>query len=177
MRKAARAYLVLFLGLNGAQLAMAQNAAVLWGAFSQGYAGRQSGNTIVRSVVGQGLSGLARSSNTQVVSGFLGYVFAQSTAVSVSNNEGIPAAYNLDQNYPNPFNPTTVVSCQLPVAVEVRLVVYDLLGREVTVLVDQWKNPGKYTFVFDAKGLASGMYIYRMTAGEYVAAKKMMLLR
>jgi hypothetical protein len=59
----------------------------------------------------------------------------------------------------------------------VRLVVYDILGREVAVLVNEWREPGKYRFVFDAKGLASGMYIYRMTAGEFTAVKKMVLVK
>jgi hypothetical protein len=83
----------------------------------------------------------------------------------------------LYQNFPNPFNPKTVVRSQLPVASEVKIVVYDLLGREVAVLVNERRVPGTYHDDFDATGLASGIYIYRMTAGNYAMSKKMSLLR
>jgi hypothetical protein len=86
-------------------------------------------------------------------------------------------SYVLFQNYPNPFNPTTVVSCQLPVASKVKLVVYDLLGREIAVLLDDYLSPGTYRVKFDGTGLASGVYCYRLTAGEYVAAKRMALVK
>jgi hypothetical protein len=88
-----------------------------------------------------------------------------------------PAAFTLSQNYPNPFNPKTVISCQWPVASTVKLAVYDLLGREVAVLVNERRDPGRYTLEFDASDLASGVYIYRLTAGEYAASKKMVLAR
>jgi hypothetical protein len=88
-----------------------------------------------------------------------------------------PAVFSLSQNYPNPFNPNTVVSYQLPVVSSVRLVVYDLLGREVAVLVNEKKTPGTYEVKFDAGGLASGVYFYRLTAGEFVQVRKLLLLR
>jgi photosystem II stability/assembly factor-like uncharacterized protein len=74
-----------------------------------------------------------------------------------------PVGFNLDQNYPNPFNPTTVISYQLPVVSNVRLGVYDLLGREVAVLVNERKAPGSYEVKFDGAGLASGVYFYRLS--------------
>jgi len=83
----------------------------------------------------------------------------------------------LEPNYPNPFNPKTVVSCQSPVASRIRLVVYDLLGREVKVLLDEQKAPGRYQVDFDGAKLSSGVYIYRMSAGNYVESKRMLLLR
>ncbi len=89
----------------------------------------------------------------------------------------LPTAYGLLQNYPNPFNPTTVVSGQWPVTSDVRMVVYDLLGREVAVLADGEFPAGKYSFTFNANGLASGMYICRLTAGRYTDTKKMTLVR
>jgi cyclomaltodextrinase / maltogenic alpha-amylase / neopullulanase len=95
---------------------------------------------------------------------------------SVSGDER-PATFSLEQNYPNPFNPSTVVSCQFPVASDVRLVVYDLLGREVAVLMDGWKEAGSYQIRFDGSRLASGMYVYRLTAGQYTAARTMMLVK
>jgi hypothetical protein len=96
---------------------------------------------------------------------------------SVESQSEIPKVFCLAQNYPNPFNPTTVVSYQLPVASTVRLVVIDLLGREVVTLVDEKKPAGVHKVQFDGKGLASGVYLYRMQAGSYVETKKLILVR
>jgi len=85
--------------------------------------------------------------------------------------------FALEQNYPNPFNPTTVVSCQLPVAGFLRLAVYDLLGREVQVLTDGFSLAGTFRFEFDGAKLSSGVYICRMMAGDFVSTKKMTVLR
>jgi len=90
---------------------------------------------------------------------------------------GGPRGSMVFQNYPNPFNPTTVVSYQLPVASTVRLAVYDLLGREVAVLVNEKKSPGTYEVKFDAAGLASAVYLYRFMAGEFVQTKTLLLVR
>ena len=83
----------------------------------------------------------------------------------------------LYQNYPNPFNPSTVLRYQLPVASRVRLVVYDMLGKEVAVLVNEKKEPGSYQVQFDGRGLSSGLYFYRMEAGDFASAKRMLLLK
>jgi hypothetical protein len=90
---------------------------------------------------------------------------------------GLPRSYGLEQNYPNPFNPRTVVSSQLPVASHVKLIVYDVLGREVAVLVNERRPAGSYQDTFDGSGLASGVYLYRMTAGDFVQTKKLVLLK
>jgi hypothetical protein len=95
----------------------------------------------------------------------------------VDEESDIPVRFALEQNFPNPFNPTTVVSYQLPAVSDVRLVVYDLLGREVAVLVNEKKAPGTYEVRFDAAGLASGTYIYRLEAGSSVQARKMVLVK
>ena len=89
----------------------------------------------------------------------------------------LPQTFMLEQNFPNPFNPTTLITYQLPVACSVRLVVYDPLGREVAVLVNENKAAGNHEATFDAAGLASGMYLYRLVAGEYHDVKAMVLLR
>jgi hypothetical protein len=99
-------------------------------------------------------------------------------ATGVEEQGGIaPAAYALEQNYPNPFNPATVVSYQLPVASDVQLKVYDLLGRELVVLVDERKNPGHYGVRWDASGFPSGVYICRMTSGSFSVSRKMLLTK
>jgi hypothetical protein len=86
-------------------------------------------------------------------------------------------SFMLAQNYPNPFNPTTVVSYHLPVASEVKLIVYDILGREVAVLVNERKVRGFYSVKFDASRLATGVYFYRIVAGSFSETKRLLLIR
>ena len=76
----------------------------------------------------------------------------------------VPSQYILSQNYPNPFNPSTVIRYQLPEASNVRLAVFDFLGREVAMLVNERKAVGSYEIRFDASGFSSGVYLYRLTA-------------
>jgi hypothetical protein len=91
--------------------------------------------------------------------------------------EGVPNDFQLLQNYPNPFNPTTAISYQLPAAGSVRLAVYDMLGREVALLVDGRKEAGRHSVRFNARQLTSGVYFYRLTADGYQDAKRMVLVR
>jgi glycosidase len=85
--------------------------------------------------------------------------------------------YELRQNYPNPFNPATVIQFTLAGARHTTVKVYDLLGREVAVLVDEMKAPGRYEIPWDATGLASGIYVYRLTAGDFAESRTMVLLK
>jgi len=85
--------------------------------------------------------------------------------------------YRLEQNYPNPFNPSTKISYQLPQQGFVTLKVFDVLGKEVTTLVNEKKSAGSYEVDFSAKGLASGIYIYRMKVNEFIESKKMILIK
>jgi hypothetical protein len=86
-----------------------------------------------------------------------------------------PKEYRLYQNYPNPFNPTTKISWQSPLNGQQTLKVYDVLGREVATLVDEYREAGSYEIEFDATNLPSGMYIYRLQSGSYSDVKKMVL--
>jgi len=99
----------------------------------------------------------------------------QITAVSEAN--ALPGEFKLFQNYPNPFNPATSVEYAIGRDQHVRLKIYDLLGREVTTLVDERKSAGSYRVIFDAKGLPGGVYFIRLTAGEFVDTKRAVLLR
>lgn len=90
---------------------------------------------------------------------------------------GIPDRFDLKQNYPNPFNPSTMVNFQLPIAANVRLSVFDLLGREVVALVNEKKNAGQYSVQWDASRFPSGIYFYTMQAGEFRETKRMILLK
>jgi len=95
----------------------------------------------------------------------------------VKENKYLPAQFSLDQNYPNPFNPTTSIQYAVGSLQFVTLKVYDLLGNEVATLVNEEKSSGVYDVNFDAAGLSSGMYLYKLQAGSFTETKKMVLLR
>jgi dienelactone hydrolase len=97
---------------------------------------------------------------------------ATGTSMDVS-----PVGFSLGQNYPNPFNPATTIHYQLPMDHHVIIKVYDLLGREVALLVDERKQPGTYEVQFDGSGLSSGAYLCRLMAGTNVLSRRMLLLR
>lgn len=97
--------------------------------------------------------------------------------VTEADESAIPTEYNLEQNYPNPFNPTTKIRFSLPVSSNVSLKVYDILGNEVSTLVNEDLPAGSHSIEFSGKGLATGVYIYRLQTGEYTNIKKMMLLK
>jgi hypothetical protein len=89
----------------------------------------------------------------------------------------LPSAYTLEQNYPNPFNPSTQIEFALPSSAFVNLSVYDALGRLVQTLVNQEMSAGYHTCTFDAKGLAGGVYFYRLTTGTYSTVRQMLLIK
>ncbi|MFH1525179.1 MAG: lamin tail domain-containing protein, partial [Bacteroidota bacterium] len=98
--------------------------------------------------------------------------------IPTSVDEGsLPTDYALFQNYPNPFNPRTVIKFQVPSSKFVKLQVYDMLGREIQTLVDEYKPQGVYEVSFDASSLTSGLYFYKLTAGNFVQTKKLVLLK
>jgi len=95
-----------------------------------------------------------------------------------------PKEFHLSQNYPNPFNPNTKIKYTIPGVgdenfrpLQAQLIVYDILGRKVTTLVDEPKAPGNYEITFDASRLASGVYLYRLTSGSFSQTKKMMVIK
>jgi hypothetical protein len=162
--------------LRGA-VGYSQNVDVNWYSFNGGFAVPSGPNTVVKSSTGQMAVGSPHQANSFLESGFLANPMLRGVLVNVGENKELPLSYSLSQNYPNPFNPSTVVSYQLPAASDVKLVVYDLLGREVSVLVNGRKEAGVHEVKFDAGGLASGMYVYRLRAGDYVGVKKLMVLK
>ncbi|MDI6803525.1 MAG: T9SS type A sorting domain-containing protein [Bacteroidota bacterium] len=98
------------------------------------------------------------------------------TNVPISSNE-MPTVFGISQNYPNPFNPTTNFGFRIPNFGFVSLKVYDVFGKEVTTLVNEVKHPGEYSVKGDASGLASGLYFYRIQAGNFIETKKLLLLK
>jgi len=105
--------------------------------------------------------------------------------VSVEEEGEVPAAYVLSQNYPNPFNPTTVIEYALPVRSHVTLQVYDILGRQIRMLVDSEMQEGYHRAVFEVGDLSSGVYLYRLEAdpsdgsslGKYVRTRYMTIIK
>ncbi len=94
-----------------------------------------------------------------------------------ANNNNIPVNYMLYQNYPNPFNPSTKISYAIPKAGNVELKVYDILGREISVLVNEFRQTGKYSVDFNAENLSSGVYFYTIKTGNFTDSKKMTLIK
>jgi hypothetical protein len=105
------------------------------------------------------------------------YILAGSAVTDIETEAALPTAYELKQNYPNPFNPTTTISYSLPVAGNITLKVYDILGNEVAQLANGFHNAGSYTLKFDGTNLASGIYLYRLTGGNFTSTKKLMLIK
>ena len=99
------------------------------------------------------------------------------TLSAIRTTSPTPQGYVLENAYPDPFNPSTRIEYRLPALSHVSLTVYDVLGRTVATLVDGLQNPGVHSVTFDAVGLPSGVYFYRLKAGTYQAAKKLLLLK
>jgi hypothetical protein len=97
--------------------------------------------------------------------------------IQSEETEEIPTSFSLAQNFPNPFNPTTTIQFSLPNSGDVTLKIYNLLGEEVKTLVEEYKDAGKHSVQFKANNLASGIYFYRLQAGNFVQTKKMIVLK
>ncbi len=99
------------------------------------------------------------------------------TATSIEAQREVPAKFSLSQNYPNPFNPSTTISYDLPLRSHVSLAVYNTLGQQLVQLVNEEVETGHHEVKFDAAGLSSGVYFYRLEAGSVVVTKKMTLMK
>jgi hypothetical protein len=103
------------------------------------------------------------------------YELQNPTNIVEENN--LLSTYQLYQNYPNPYNPTTKIKFTIPRSELVKIKVYDILGKEIQILLNEYKQAGVYEVEFDASNLPSGIYFYRMISGDYLGTKKMILLR
>lgn len=122
--------------------------------------------------------------NNVIIAGYLGYSPTDFMTIKYSQINGIinvsneiPGEYHLSQNYPNPFNPVTNINFSIPAAGHVKITVYDILGREITVLVNENLNAGVFKTDLDASALSSGVYFYKMETVKYSAIKKMILIK
>ncbi len=118
---------------------------------------------------------LTRNSNGTVRS--VGISFRTPVTTSVAPEPAVPKETSLQQNYPNPFNPTTTLSFSLPQSSFVILKVYNILGQEVRTLVNERVDAGVHQVVFDASGLPSGVYLYKIQAGKYLSSRKMVFIK
>jgi aminopeptidase N len=104
-------------------------------------------------------------------------VLKQASTYGIGQYAGFPSEFSLYQNYPNPFNPSTTIKYDVPTRSLVTIKIYDALGRQVAVPVNELKSPGRYQFEFSDSSLASGVYFYEMTAGKFKEKKKMILVK
>lgn len=121
-------------------------------------------------------TGIYTASATDVTN-FTYFSVGNAGFVSVEKEEGLPTEFQLSQNYPNPFNPTTTIKFAIKEASFVSLKVYNVIGEEVANLVNEQMTPGNYNYSFDASKLTSGIYLYRLQAGDFVSTKKMILIK
>ncbi len=131
-------------------------------------------------VIRMGNSALALSSFDNELWGHL--MKAVGTSSSVEDINNVPSQFKLEQNYPNPFNPSTVISYKIQATSDVTLKVYDILGREVATLVNEYQQPGKYSVQFNAEtrrgeSLPSGVYFYQLKAVSFTEIKKLVLMK
>lgn len=140
---------------------------------------------IIAYIVGRGTDHLNSITRAREITQYVHEEYERnfSTIVGVEDKpEEVVNSFSLSQNYPNPFNPTTTIKFSIPSNVKsetsnTKLIVYDILGRKIKTLVNEVKSPGSYEVQFDASQFASGVYFYRITAGNFVQTKKMILLR
>jgi len=159
-----------------------QNSTVSKSSFNVRLASSGPSQVVVKSIAGSVFIGPSQNGDTQVESGFYPISVQRGSALAVGEADGLPSEYALRQNYPNPFNPSTTIKFDLPMATEVYLVVYDLLGREVVSLVNEQMEPGYHQIVWkgetaDGRAVPSGIYIARLVSQEYAKSIKMALLK
>ncbi|RPI16506.1 MAG: T9SS C-terminal target domain-containing protein [Ignavibacteriae bacterium] len=147
--------------------------------------------TLLKSINGSGSQNLVYNTNvvgnyflkiipaSEPLTGCYSFIYTTAKRPIVLDDKEVtePGVYALQQNFPNPFNPTTVISYNIPEAGNVKLTVYDITGREVMTLANEFMQAGKYTAEFNASDLASGIYIYKIEAGSFTDVKKMLLVK
>ena len=150
-----------------------------------GSGGGQSSNSnyISGGTSGEALIGKFVSTSNQQYAGFW-YIYEEDIITSNEDEGAMPAFFKLEQNYPNPFNPSTIIRFGVPERSNVTVKIYDILGSEVVTIVNEEMDSGWYERSFNAVGVSSGVYVYRMEAvpdggqsGNFVSIKKMLLLK
>lgn len=172
--------ITLFLLIMGLKMAFTQfstNYQIPKQVTNQAGTASQSNNYQIRDAVGQPSPvSFATSNNYIVSSGFWGGGIML-TYVNEKYEAGIPDKFRLSQNYPNPFNPITTIEFDLPKEEEVLIGIYNLAGQKVATLANQRFNAGFHEVKWNASHMASGVYLYRLEAGDFVEIKKMVFMR
>lgn len=154
----------------------AQQYSVKHGHIGNGAGSALNPTNAVKAAIGQPVQGIALNTSNIAYAGFW-HIYPR-TLVGIGD---LPLntikEFELFQNYPNPFNPATKIRYAVPKRENVRLEIYNVLGQRVAVLVDEVRSPGIYTVDFNASQLASGLYVYRMQAGNFHSIKKMLLTK
>jgi hypothetical protein len=145
-----------------------------YGVFGGGGTTSTGGGLVLRGTLGQNCIGSAAESLIHEA-GFW-HLFVD-LLTAVDENAGMPMIYELSQNYPNPFNPLTNIRYSVPKAGRVLMKLYDVRGRAVAKLVDGEHEPGFYSLTLNASKLGSGVYFYRMKAGDYQSVHKLVILK
>ena len=156
----------LFAGTDGGGIFHSTNNGTSWTAFNNGLT-----NFVVNALLVFGTNLFAGTNE-----GVWRRPLLDITGIEDQSNE-IPSQFILSQNYPNPFNPSTTIQFQIPNSSFVNLKIYDILGNEVAALLNEEKPAGIYEVEFNASGLASGIYFYKLQAGNFVETKKMILMK
>jgi hypothetical protein len=166
----------LFAGTRGGGVFLSSNNGISWTAVNAGLT-----STFVRALAESGTNLFAASGSNIFAGTHDGGVWRRPLSEMITDvvqgGSEMPTGYALQQNYPNPFNPTTTIKFELPQTSEVRLSVYDLLGREVSVVVNEKRNAGVHEVKFDGTGLSSCVYFYRIQAGDFTQTKRLLLLK
>ena len=152
-----------------------QNNKVDWYSFNSGYGLLSTASMQVNSIIGQQFIGQTGDGGTKIQSGFISGIQIK---IGVSDElRHIPFDYSLNQNYPNPFNPATTIKYTLSQSGDVSLMVYNLRGQEVALIFKGNMPAGNHQVTWDASNFASGIYFYRLQAGDFVQTRKMVLLK
>ena len=177
MRKIIHIFFIAMIFCIGISSVFAQNNKLTNYVVGNGAAIVRSGGHVLSLTIGQPIVGKTSNALHSYNIGFW-YQYAE-TIVGVEEDwrGGTPLEFELFQNYPNPFNPTTIIRYGLPKESSVKVIVYNILGEIVNTLVDNVQKSGYYEVNFNASNLATGIYIYRIQAGDFVETKKMVLLR
>lgn len=131
---------------------------------------------ILNGTLGQVIIGNCENTAHQAHAGFW-QLYYQNVMVNIAEEDILPIEFKLEQNYPNPFNPSTIIKFGIPERSIVLIKIYDVLGSEVTTLLNQEMEKGWYELNFNGGDYSSGIYIYRMQAGNYISTKKMLMIK
>ena len=136
---------------------------------------------MINGTVGQPCVGVVSNDSYQIMSGIghniYGVLWTTHVLEDFEQISTLPSAYTLEQNYPNPFNPTTTIRFAVPRHSQVSLILYNILGQTIATLVDKQLPAGEYQVTLNGDRLSSGVYFYRIVAGDFVQARKLVLLK